>query len=89
MVWSEVRSLVYCLLVVVFGVPLGLMLLEYLPLGVVSDVLNIDEAAQIEPFGPELCHGAGRQRMKACDKPTTQTVGRKVEDGDLGSRNAD
>ena len=56
---SEMRSLVNYLLVVACGVPLRLMLLEYLSLRVVSDVLDIDETAQIKLFGHELCHDAG------------------------------
>jgi len=38
-------------------VPLGLVLLEDLALGVVADVHDVDETAQIEPLGSELGHG--------------------------------
>ena len=38
------------------GVPFRLVLLEDLALGVVADDLDVDEAAQVELFGAELCH---------------------------------
>ena len=40
-------------------VPLGLVLLEHLALGVVANVHDVDEAAQVELFGAELSHGDG------------------------------
>lgn len=40
-------------------VPLRLVLLEDLALGVIADVHDVDEAAQIELFGSELGHGCG------------------------------
>jgi len=60
MALSEVRSRAHCRPIEAFDIPLRLMLLEHLPLCVVSDVLDIDETAQIELFRPELCHDAGR-----------------------------
>ncbi len=67
MIESEMRSLVNYLPVVACSVPFRLMLLKHLPLRVVSDVLDIDETAQIKLFGPELCHDAGWGRMSVCD----------------------
>lgn len=38
-------------------IPLRLELGKGLALGVVADVANVDEAAQVELLGPELRHG--------------------------------
>lgn len=50
------------------GVPLRLVLLEDLALGVVADVQNVDETAQIELLGSELRHGCGDIGYAYCTK---------------------
>ena len=40
-------------------IPFDLIVLVHLPLGVVADDLDIDEAAQIELFRSELRHNGG------------------------------
>ncbi len=37
-------------------IPFWLIVLEDLPLSVIADVLDVDEAAQIELLRSELCH---------------------------------